>query len=190
MFSQDQPPQQLNSLTTLNFALLRLDPSISGIALSDMQTTGANVPIFDFVIGADATTLYNGIKRGELIRILQPALAARVNTHSITLTYDTHGDKHFPGGPPGTKFTAGKTVVNPVLETLIRAQIGRIRRDANGRSQTYYLSERPNQYTNGESFAIQIDYTASPEGITYHGYPRDVRVYVLSRTLGGVAIAA
>jgi len=170
---------------------MRLMPQITGIDLSMLQTKGANLLMFDFVIANNATTLYNGIKRGEILTALRPALATRVNTHPLPLTYDVHGDKHFPGGPPGTKFTDTKAVINPLLVAMITPHTGRIRRDANGKNQTYYLSMPQQPYTalNGPELAIQVDYLAGPpDSITYHGYPRDVHAFVLSRTLGGLPI--
>jgi hypothetical protein len=146
--------------------------------------------MLDHVITNAGTTLYDGMKRSELLTALKPALALRVGAHPITYTYDTHGDKHFPGGPAGTKFTGTKVAVNPLLVAMIAAQLGRIRRDANGAAQTYYLSAAPQAYTGGQALAIQVDYTPGPpDSITYHGYPRAVTSYVLSRSLGGAPIA-
>jgi len=191
MFSQDQPPQQITSLHLLNTALLRLTPSITGIDMSMLQTKGANRAMLDAVIAANATTLYNGIKRADILDAIKTPLAAAVNTHPITYAYDAHGDKHFPGGPAGTKFTQGKAVVNPALQVLIGAQLGRIRRDANGKAQTYYYPLAAQGYTNGMPLCIQVDYAPGPpETITYHGYPdAGVVVLVLSRAKGGAAIA-
>lgn len=190
MFNKDATPQAINNLNELNDELKDLKPSISGIALSMFEVKGANSAMLDHVIANNSTTLYDGIKRGDILQALKTDLTARVNNHPITFTYDVHGDKHFPGGPAGTKFGGVKAVVNPALEALINPHIGRIRRDANGKAQTYYQTEPPQPYTNGQAVAIQVDYTAgSPDGITYHGYPRDVVAYRLSRTLGGTAIA-
>jgi hypothetical protein len=191
MFSQDVPTQPIVNLHALNTALMRLQPAISGIALSMLETKGANLAMLDHVIRANPTTLYNGIKRADVLSALKPALVTRVNTQPITYTYDTHGDKHFEGGTAGTKFVGTKQVINPLLVNLISPNLGRIRRDANGNAQTYYLSEPPQTYTNGQQLAIQVDYSPGlVETITYHGYPRDVTVYVLSRALGGAPIPA
>ena len=189
MFSQDQPPLPINNLHTLNTALMRLQPQITGLSLSMLETKGANLVMLDAVIAAAAVTLFNGMKRADVLAALKPALAARVNTQPITYTYDTHGDKHFDGGPAGTKFVGTKITINPLLVAKIAPFLGRIRRDANGRATTYYLSDGPTNYTNGQQLAIQVDYTPGPpETITYHGYPRAVTAYVLSKTLGGAPI--
>jgi hypothetical protein len=190
MFSQDQPTQQLTNLHTLNAALMRLNPAITGIDTSMLQTRGVTTAILNAVILADALTLYNGIKRADVINAIKPPLALAVNNTPITFAYDTHGDKHFPGGPTGTKFTGTAAVINPQLVNLIRPLVGRIRRDANGTTQTYYLTTGPTAYTGGQQLAIQVDYEVGPpERITYHGYPRAVTVIGLSRTLGGAPIA-
>jgi hypothetical protein len=187
MFSQDQPAQQINDLHTLNAALMRLD--ITGIDRSMLQTRGATIAILNAVIAASPFTLYERIKRSDVIDAIKPALALAVNNTPIAFTYDTHGDKHFPGGPAGTKFTGTAAVINPQLVNIIRPQVGRIRRDANGTKQTYYLTTGVQTYTNGQQLAIQVDYEVGPpEQITYHGYPRAVAVIGLSRTLGGVPI--
>ena len=118
-------------------------------------------------------------------------LATRVNAHSITFTYDTHGDKHVAGGPAGTKFLEGKATVNPALVHLITPEVGRVRRDANGKAQTYYMMTLPQRYSGRDPVCIQVDYMPGfQETITYHGYPSPaVVLYVLPRTLGGIAIA-
>ena len=189
MFSQDQPAQQLTNLNTLNAALMRLNPAITGIDTGMLQTRGVTIAILNAVFNADPLTLYNGIKRVDVINAIKPPLALAVNNTPIAYAYDTHGDKHFPGGPQGTKFTGTAAVINPQLVNLIRPQVGRIRRDANGTTQTYYLSTGPTGYTGGQQLAIQVDYEAGPpERISYHGYPRAVTVIGLSRTLGGAPI--
>jgi hypothetical protein len=191
MFSQDIPQRPITDLNQLNAALMRLNPSISGISVSMFQTRGVTLPILNAVIAASPLTLYHGMKRAEVLDALKAPLANAVNTHAITFTYDTHGDKHFPGGPPGTKFTGSKLTVNPQLVALIQPEVGRIRRDANGRNQTYYLTVTPKPYSNGMSVCIQVDYSVglTTEGITYHGYPdSSVHVHVLSRTKGGTPV--
>ena len=189
MQSQDVPPIPLTNLTALNNALMRLKPGISGIDLTMLETKGANRLMLDLVITACHTGLYNSMKRGEVLAALKPLLAARVNTHPITYTYDVHGDKHFDGGPQGTKFEGTKAHVNPLLTALIAPHVGRIRRHANGKVQTYYLTEPVQTYTRGQQLAIQVDYTPGPpDNIGFHGYPRDVNAYVLSTTLAGPPI--
>jgi hypothetical protein len=155
-----------------------------------LEVKGANLAMLDLEIHANGLTLYNGISRAEVLAALKPGLTARVNTHPITYSYDTHGDKHVPGGPAGTKFTASRLVVNPTLETKIAAQLGRIRRHANGAKRTYYLTDVPTPHTNGQDLCIQVDYEPWPaEKITYHGYPRGtVTVKGLAVTLGGAPI--
>ena len=189
MRTQGQPPMPINNLHELNLAMAKLNPPNTGISVSQLEVKGASLPMLDLEIRANPTTLYNGMKRADVLQALKPGLAARVQTHPITYAYDTHGDKHFEGGPQGTKFQGAKTVVNPFLVQKIAHELGRIRRHANGQKQTYYLSDAPNQYTNGQAMAIQVDYEVSPaEKITYHGYPRDVTAYVLSTSLGGAPI--
>src|SRR5690606_21145057 len=124
MFSQDRPPQPITTLHQLNAALLRLQPSITGIDTSMLVVRGVSLPMLNDEIRTNALTLYNGIKRTEVVGAMQGGLAARVNTHPIAFVYDTHGDKHFPGGPQGTKFSDGKDVVNPFLVQLITPLVG------------------------------------------------------------------
>jgi hypothetical protein len=188
MFTQDQPARRINTLNELNTALLRLNPSISGIALSMLEVKGASMPMLDAEIARNTLTLYDGIKRTEALAALKPGVVDLVETYGITFAYDPHGDKHFPGGPDGTKFRGTKAEVNPFIVDMIRPLVGRIRRHANGQNKTYYLTSGPNKYTNGQAMAVQVDYVYSPEKIGYHGYPRDVTAYTLSETLGGPAI--
>jgi len=191
MFTQDVPAKAIANLNDLNAALMRLNPSISGISVSMLETKGATLAMLNTAIAANNTNLYNGMKRAELLTALKAPLAPMVNTFATTFHYDNHGDKHFPGGPPGTKFAMGKATVNPALETLIGAQLGRIRRDANGQNQSYYYTLGVQPYSGGKNVCIQVDYTAGPpDSITYHGYPdASVVVLVLSRSKGGPAIA-
>jgi hypothetical protein len=188
VYNQDR--KGIDNLTKLNPALLLLSPSISGIDLSMLEVKGASLAMLDAEIQASPCALYNGMKRTEVLTALRPGLAARVDTFPIAYAYDTHGDKHFPGGPAGTKFTAGQGQVNPTLEAKITPLLGRIRRHANGAVQTYYLTDWPTLHTGGQDLCIQIDYVPDrPETITYHGYPRGtIPVKCLSTKLGGPAI--
>ena len=183
--------EDITTLIQLNNELLHLDPSISGIDLSMLQAKGANLAMLDAVIAADNTQLYDKMKRADVLNALKGALTAKVNSHPIEYSYDVHGDKHFPGGAQGTKFSQNKQAVNPELEKLIKAELGRIRRDANGKVQTYYLTTNSQPYSKNLPVCIQVDYVPGPpEKITYHGYPDDgIRVFALSRTKGGPAIA-
>jgi hypothetical protein len=110
-----------------------------------------------------------------------------VNDHDLQFDFDSHGEKHFSGN--GTRFTQGKGVVNPALINLIRPHIGRIRRDAKGRTQTYYLTAPPQVYTGGRELRIQADYIfGRNDKIVFHGYPCDVTAFTLSRTIAGPPI--
>jgi hypothetical protein len=143
MYTQGNQARQINNLNELNSALLRLKPSISGIALSMLEVKGASPAMLDLVIQTSTLTLYDGMKRTEILAALKPGLTARVQTHPIRYEYDTHGDKHFEGGPAGTKFRGDKNAVNAFLVQKIAPELGRIRRHANGKKQTYYLSDMP-----------------------------------------------
>lgn len=181
---------RLNTLNDLNTALFKLKPEVTGIDMSMFAAPGATLAMLNKAISADNTVLHDGMKRADVLTALKPDLLKLVNTHPASAyTYDTHGDKHFPGGPDGTKFTAGKGTVNPKLVNLIKAQIGRIRRDAKGRKQTYYYTLDGIPECGGKDLTIQVDYDGLKDSITYHGYPDDsVRVHALSRTKGGSAI--
>src|ERR1035438_1343518 len=104
MFTHDALPQRITNLNSLNVELMKLNPSITGLSLSMLETKGSSLAMLDFVIANSQMTMFNGIKRGDILAALKAPLAARVISAPITFTYDTHGDKHFPGGDAGTKF--------------------------------------------------------------------------------------
>lgn len=180
----------INNLTELNNALFKLNPQITGVSLSMFQTPGATLSMLNQAISQNYLVLYNGIKRSDIVNALKAPLATLVNTHPVTAyNYDTHGDKHFPGGTPGTKFSAGSNVVNPQLIALIQPNVGRIRRDAKGKNQSYYLTTTGIPQCGGKDLTIQVDFDFESDTITYHGYPDDnVINYSLSRTKNGAAI--
>lgn len=190
MFDKDNSTR-LNTLAALNAALANLNPALPALTLVGMAAPGATTAMLDSLVAADNTNLYDSMTAADLPDLATP-LRALVNTHPITFQYDPHGDKHFPNGPKGTKFVMGnatKGTVNTYLQNKIDPLRGRIRRDANGVTRTYYLTEGPGQYTGAMKLTVQVDYTASPEKITFHGYPdAGVTVYSLSRTKGGAAI--
>lgn len=193
MRDNKQPATVLNTLHDLNTALLKLTPSITGIDTSMLEVQGVTLSMINAEIAAKPAALWDGMKRAEVINALKPGLINRVNTTPIPMNYDVHGDKHFPGGgSKGTNFPVAisqKAQVNAAIRALIDPLKGRIRRDAKGKSQTYYLTERPTTYTGRMSLVIQVDYIATPESIGYHGYPSDnVHIYTLARTIGGAAI--
>lgn len=189
MFDKDASTK-ITTLVALNAALGQLNPPAGPLLLVGLAAPGASSAMLDLVIAADNTNLYDGLALADLD--LAPALRNQVNHQPITFQYDTHGDKHFPGGAKGTKFvmgTASKQTVNTFLQNKINALRGRIRRDANGANRTYYLTEAATTYTGGKSLTVQIDYVAAPEKIVFHGYPDDgVVIYSLSRSKGGPAI--
>ncbi len=179
----------LPNLHQLNEALRKLSPEITGISLDMLETSGANLNLLNIAIDRSPAQLYDSMKRREVLDLLKLPLANLVNTHAATYIYDTHGDKHFPGGPAGTKFTAGRATVNPLLENLIIPEIGRIRRNAKGRDQSYYLTTGGNAHSGRSDITIQVDFTFSSDTVTYHGYPDSgVTRYVLSRTKNGEPI--
>ena len=181
----------LNDLHSLNTALRGLTPDISGVSLDMFETPGASRLFLDQAIRRNnSTQLYDGMKRLEILKALMPELRLLVNNQQATFTYDRHGDKHFPGGDPGTKFTGGAAVVNPELEGIIQPLVGRIRRDARGAKANYYLTQAGiRQCPRGYDLTIQITFDPASDEITYHGYPDDnVRVHSLSQTKGGSAI--
>jgi hypothetical protein len=191
MFSQDVPAVPLTTLDTLNAALMRLQPSISGIGSAMLEVPGMSTTMLNAEIAGNPFTLYNGVKRADVLNALRPGLANRVNNDPINFVFDQHGEKHFPGGPPGTKFTAGQAIVNPILTGMINPHRGSIRRHANGQVKTYYLTAPAIAHSDGATIAIQVDYTPDPESIGFHGYPRaNLAVFRLSETLGGPAIPA
>jgi hypothetical protein len=197
MFDKDNHTQ-IQNLTQLNAKLAGLVPALvppPPYNLGTFATLGANTAMLDAAIGASNFNLYDSLTSADLVLALQTPLAALVNTHPAVFQYDTHGDKHFPGGPQGTKFNAGgvvqatKASINPLLTGLINPHRGRIRRDANGHNQTYYLTDSAKPWTvNGPNLCIQVDYVYQPESFGYHGYPDAVPVFTLSRTKGGAAI--
>ncbi|MEM9340696.1 MAG: hypothetical protein AAGA66_18325 [Bacteroidota bacterium] len=179
----------ITTQAALNAALALLNPPVRGMIPAQYQARGATLQMLDAAIAASNLNLYNGMSRGELLRELRPLIDHEVATTAATYTYDAHGDKHFPGGPPGSKFNAGKGVVNPQLVALITAQIARIRRDANGNNQSYYYTLPGIPACGGDDLTIQVDYSYAGDTVTYHGYPDDsVVAYSLSRVKSGAAI--
>ena len=189
MIGKDQKTK-LNTLNDLNTALLKLNPSITGIDTSMLESPAASLAMVNSAISADTTILRDGMKRAELLPKLKTALLHLINTQPAKVyTYDTHGDKHFPGGVDGSKFTKEKSVVNPKLVALIAPVLGRIRRDAKGHNQSYYLTTAGIPECGGKHLTIQVDYNFANDSIMYHGYPdASVTTYSLSRSKGGSAI--
>lgn len=187
---RDKNYTAFNNLQALNNALRELNPPIDPIDLRSLEVPGANNLLLDRAIETADIVLYDNITQKEVLDDLKPVLERIINERDVVnYKYDPHGDKHFRGGPPGTKFTADKDTVNPLSIDLIRPQIGRIRRDANGRNQTYYLTAQKNAYSNGMDITVQVDFDFRSDTITFHGYPdKGVKKYVLSRTKGGEAI--
>lgn len=180
----------LNDLGSLNEALSRLTPPVDPITLGDFaHVRGITPHMLDSAIERDKNTLYDSIDKADVIGFYAVALENLVNTLPPAFEYDTHGDKHF-GGKIGTNFTAGKGVVNHAIEELIAPLIGRIRRDANGHNQTYYLTAPAIAHCpKGYNLTVQIDYVYAGDRVCYHGYPDDnMRKFVLSRSKGGEAI--
>jgi hypothetical protein len=185
----DTNNKQLLNLHDLNEALKNLKPSIAGIDLSMLGVPGINRNMMNIAVKTCQEHLYHGIKRQDVISLLKKLCNNLVETTQAEYIYDTHGDRHFPGGPPGTKFLSGKTVVNPKLEEIINPHIGQIRRDANGKEQSYYLTKSGIPECGNSNLTIQVDFNAATDTITYHGYPdNNVTKYVLSRTKTGPSI--
>ena len=198
MFDKDNHTA-IRNLAGLNTALAGLVPALvppPPYTLATFATLGANAAILDAAIAASTFNLYDYLTLADLLLALQNPLAALVNTHPAVFEYDTHGDKHFPPSGNGTQFNAAggvqatKPSINPLLTGLINPHRGRIRRDANGRNQTYHLTDFPKAWTaNGPNLCIQVDYVYAPrEYFGYHGYPDAMAVFTLSRTKGGAAI--
>jgi hypothetical protein len=183
---------RLDNLKDLNGALSKLNPKIDNLSKADFSLPFVSDAMLNKAIADCKDGLYDGIQREDILEPLNKALQDLINTQEASAyTYDTHGDKHFPGGPQGTKFNKPKTTVNPKLVALIKPEIGRIRRDAKGKDQTYYLTAtRGITECGGKPLTIQVDYDFSKDSITYHGYPDDgVTKNSLSRSKGGPAIA-
>ncbi len=189
MIGKDQKTK-IETLNDLNTALLKLSPSITGIDSSMFQMPATTLAMMNAVIKADTTVLRDGITRAEILNKLKPALLIQINTRPASAyTYDTHGDKHFPGGSDGSKFTKDKSTVNPKLVAFITPVLGRIRRDAKGKNQSYYLTNAGIPECGGKHLTIQVDFNYANDSIMYHGYPdASVTVYSLSRAKGGTAI--
>jgi hypothetical protein len=192
VFDKDQQTV-LSTLAELNDALRKVEPEITGISSSMMETPGTSLHFMNLAIAQTQGGIYDGLTRGDLLTELRPELATVIDTEAPTFTYDTHGDKHFPGGPQGTKFSAAAGTVNPILEGIILPNIGRIRRNANGANATYYLTQAGiNECPNGQDLTIQVDFIYNDyaiDTISYHGYPDDsVTRYSLARDKGGTDI--
>jgi hypothetical protein len=189
-FTYGKDAKRAYTLANLNTKLAALTPAVTALTLADFGNPTAEV--LDTVITANESRLYDSISRETVIAFFTDELAAATPAPvAITYAYDTHGDKHFPGGKKGTKFTDGKSVINPLLEAIIAQNLARITTNAAGANQTYYYTSAGiTQCPTGHALVIQIDYEHAANKITYHGYPdRSVTAYTLSRTKGGTAIA-
>jgi hypothetical protein len=184
----------LDTLTKLNDALRKLTPEVTGVSTDHFGVRGVTATMMNAAIAGNFTALYNGMGRREIIDLLKDDLANRVNTDVPAYTYDTHGDKHFPGGAHGSKFTANQATVNPLIRGLITPEIGRIRRDARGRNKNYYFTIA--QATHGiahcpNDLTIQITYKYATDEIEYHGYPDgNILAYSLATAKNGADIPA
>ncbi|MEH2399840.1 eCIS core domain-containing protein [Nostoc sp.] len=180
---------RLSDINALNTALFNLTPQITGISLDMLETPGATLAMLNMVINQNTDVLYNSMKRSEVLTFLKPALEQTVDTKVPHYVYDTHGDKHFQGGPQGTKFQGDSQAVNPKLENLITSEIGRIRRHANGRDENYYYTLAGVAECRGMDLTIQLTYSAASDTVNYHGYPdNSVIKHRLSDTKGGEPI--
>lgn len=190
MLDQKPRPDELKTVEELNLAMFTLVPSRVPITLGELRAPGANLTMLDIAIAASRTKLYDGIARLDVKTELQLRLIDLVQDTVIKMAYDGHGDKHFVGGSAGTKFNGRRENVNLFIQGLIAPLKGRIRSDANGRNQTYYLTAPPNDFTNGNSLVVQLDYVFAPEEkLGYHGYPSEkVQFHRLSRTYQGAPI--
>ena len=180
--------ERIESLVQLNKALLNLSPSISGISVDMLNCKGANVKFLDAAILIANLDLYNGIRRGDIIKKLSPLVEEIICNTSFNFEYDSHGDKHFPGGPRGTKFTANKDTVNPKIEEIINKYKGQIRKYANGEEVTlYYTGDRIDECPKDiRGLTIQLTFSPSSNTVQYHAYPDDsIRCNSLSTTKGG-----
>jgi hypothetical protein len=186
----------INTLTELNNELRHLTPEVSGVSIDQFEVPGVHWSLMNAAIAANNTHLFNGMRRRDVLSAanLRTDLRNRVNITAPTYSYDPHGNKHFPGGPPGTKFNGTRLVVNPQIEGLITAEIGRIRRHARGRNTNYYFTIADNIHGIAEcldDLTIQITYKAAADEIEYHGYPdNNVLAYSLATAKNGVNIPA
>lgn len=182
--------KEIKTLIELNQELLHLNPSISGIS-SDMIFgfgININVNLLNAIISRSKIELYDGIKRSDILNSLKDVASTVLNDTPINCIYDTHGDKHFPGGPSvGTKFTAKKEIVNPQIENYIQQIKGRIRLFSKDRALYLTLPGIfcPRGYSD---LTVQIVYNFKNDTIIYHGYPDNVDRYSLSLTKGDVDI--
>jgi hypothetical protein len=192
MLDKDQSTR-ITTLSELNDAMRKLTPEITGISVDMLERKGANRYFLNMAIANSYSSLYDGITRADILEALRPELEAVIDTQPTTFSWDSHGAKHFPGGPDGTKFTSSKEDVNPVVEPIIAAEIGRIRRNANGANANYYLTHggigyNPSDYPDT---TIQVDFIFSEDDqdrVEYHAYPDNVNNYSLSRDKGGADI--
>jgi hypothetical protein len=182
---------QLGTVGALNAALGALTPPVAAIGLADFPAAiGASAAMLDRVIAGNTDMLYDTLTRAEVIAFYAAALLTERDTSQPRFDYDSHGDKHFPGGPKGTKFTAGKGTVNPILEGILGAEIGRLRANANGaKTLYYYTGPAIGECPAGHILTIQLDYDPATDTLGYHGYPdRFDGAHSLSRAKGGAAI--
>jgi hypothetical protein len=86
-----------------------------------------------------------------------------------------------------TRFDASQDVVNPLLIKAFMQLRGRIRKHANGKAGSYFLTTTVlDAPIRNVDVAIQLKYTPYPEEtICYHGYPDTLTVFSLSVNKGG-----
>lgn len=176
--------EKIETLSDLNKNLLHLNPSITGISSNMILGKNLNYNLLNTIISNSDINLYDGIKRSEILKNLKDIAVSVLSNTPITCIYDIHGDKHFPGGASGTKFTQSKEIVNPQIVNIIQNYKGRIRLFSKDR--LLYLTEKgiscPVEFPD---LTVQINYDFNTDTVSYHGYPDDVRKYSLSLTKGG-----
>lgn len=173
--------RQVCNLNELNNVLQHLTPSISGVS-SDMFHKYSDIA--DFLNAAIMESHYvviDGIKRTDLFKEIDPILMRYAENNNFRkIEYDTHGDKHFVGGPnTGTKFKGAKESVNKILTDVIDKNKEKIRSIPERSEQSVELYVQlidsfqvcPDGY---DMITIQVSYDKANDSIVFHGYPDNI----------------
>ena len=173
--------RQISNLNELNNALLHLTPSISGVS-SDMFHKYFGIADFlNAAIKESNIVVINGIKRTDLFKNIDSILMRYAENNNFRqIEYDTHGDKHFVGGPnTGTKFKETKENVNKILTDVIDKNKEKIRSIPERSEQSVELYVQltdsfhvcPKGY---DMITIQVSYDKVKDTIVFHGYPDNI----------------
>lgn len=173
---------KISNLVELNAALAQLKPPVPALTLPLMNVPHATAVMLDEVIEADKNYLYDELTQPEVIDYYTVPLQTKVNAHltrPLNFLYQDHGNKHFFGGPKGTKFIGAKGTINAAFETLIQNHSREIRTAATNKFDLILPTDgtcpaKDDNRRPVRCIKIQLAYDADADRVEYHGYPYHV----------------